>query len=224
MISILTIFRAGPGAVWGAQMDNANIEKFRKQTLAFRNESPWNDSLSQITDAIDPLARVVFEELARSKMSDLINDIEHVLEQCESPIEKVFISAIMAAAREAGYETFDLYETNHDIDSYAPGSSCELAIWPQFEVGKYRIDFRLVAKAYDARLNPPWSTRKIMVECDGHEFHERTKEQAKRDRAKDRHLQALGYKILRFTGSEIWADPYKCAKETFTFLNGKAGV
>lgn len=43
----------------------------------------------------------------------------------------------------------------------------------------------------------------LVVECDGHDFHERTKAQARRDRSRDRRLQAAHYMIFRFTGSEI---------------------
>lgn len=39
-----------------------------------------------------------------------------------------------------------------------------------------------------------------VIECDGHEFHERTKRQAARDRSRDRAIQAFGYRIFRFTG------------------------
>jgi hypothetical protein len=41
------------------------------------------------------------------------------------------------------------------------------------------------------------------IECDGHEFHEKTKEQATKDREKFRSLKARGLDIIPFTGSEI---------------------
>jgi hypothetical protein len=53
----------------------------------------------------------------------------------------------------------------------------------------------------------------LIIECDGHDFHERTKEQAARDRARDRELQANGFTIFRFTGSEIYRDPIGCASQ-----------
>lgn len=55
----------------------------------------------------------------------------------------------------------------------------------------------------------------VIVECDGHEFHERTKHQAQRDRSRDRELQRSGYRVFRFTGSELFKDPFACAKESF---------
>jgi very-short-patch-repair endonuclease len=88
-----------------------------------------------------------------------------------------------------------------------------LLVTPQFSWGEYRIDFCFRhTRAPDKFL---------FVECDGHDFHERTKEQAERDRAKDRAIQAAGIPILRFTGREIWRDPDIVALEIFNFLKGR---
>ena len=38
--------------------------------------------------------------------------------------------------------------------------------------------------------------RQVVVECDGHDFHERTKEQAANDRERDRGLQGLGFSVF----------------------------
>ncbi len=74
-------------------------------------------------------------------------------------------------------------------------------------------------RSYNSHAENSTETKSVLVECDGHDFHERTKDQAKHDRMKDRFLQANGYNILRFTGSELWSDPYKCAKEIYSFLD-----
>ena len=52
-----------------------------------------------------------------------------------------------------------------------------------------------------------------MVEVDGHAFHERTREQAIRDRRRDRNLLREGFRVIRFTGSEVFGNPSGCAKE-----------
>ena len=71
---------------------------------------------------------------------------------------------------------------------------------------------------------PSYSNKKLIVECDGHQFHERTKEQAERDRSRDREAQAEGYLILRFTGSELYRDPLKCVREVLGALKQTWGV
>ena len=77
------------------------------------------------------------------------------------------------------------------------------------EAGGYRCDFLILAKFKNERA----ATLKVVVECDGHEFHERTKEQAARDRKRDRDLQGAGFSILRFTGSEIYRSLPDCISE-----------
>jgi very-short-patch-repair endonuclease len=78
-----------------------------------------------------------------------------------------------------------------------------------------RLDFRVRAVCGAPTVDGDNQTVAVdlAVECDGHDFHERTKEQARRDRKRDRDLQALGYTVLRFTGSEIARDPRAVAKE-----------
>jgi hypothetical protein len=98
---------------------------------------------------------------------------------------------------------------------------------PQYKdksTGKYRIDFMIdfVQEAYseDAgrgleyhnivlQTEPP----KLGVEIDSHEWHERTKQQAQYDKERERFLISNGWKILRFTGSEVYNNPAKCVEE-----------
>ena len=70
---------------------------------------------------------------------------------------------------------------------------------------RYRVDF-VVSEMVGGREFI------VLVECDGHEFHERTKEQASRDRSRDRCFQKI-HPVYRFTGSEIWNNPRDCWDE-----------
>ena len=49
----------------------------------------------------------------------------------------------------------------------------------------------------------PNGKQPICVYTDGHTYHERTEDQAKRDRGIDRKLQELGFVVMRFTGKDI---------------------
>lgn len=75
----------------------------------------------------------------------------------------------------------------------------------QYEIGKYNVDFMLETSISN-KEKPYKETNisKIVIECDGHEFHEKTKEQAKNDKSRDRYLVSQGYKVLHYTGSEIY--------------------
>lgn len=65
--------------------------------------------------------------------------------------------------------------------------------------------------------------RNIVIYADGHDYHEKTKSQARRDRSIDRRLQYLGYVVYRFTGSEIYNDVKDCCdfiqKDIDQFMN-----
>lgn len=74
-----------------------------------------------------------------------------------------------------------------------------LGLLPQYCVLNYRLDFALP----DLR---------IAIELDGHDYH-KTKEQRGRDAQRDRALQTEGWRVLRFTGSEVHADPRRCIEE-----------
>lgn len=47
------------------------------------------------------------------------------------------------------------------------------------------------------------SGNRLCVYTDGHTYHERTEEQAQRDRNIDRKLQELGFQVLRYTGKDV---------------------
>lgn len=138
--------------------------------------------------------------------------------RCESPIERMFALALQAVS-ESEYVGEWFYVIGDGDLKEAEKHHSSIAIEPQVVIDKYRVDFLIrrygVIVKYNKETGPYLEgfKKQIIVECDGHDFHERTKEQAAKDRSKDRKLQSLGYKIYRFTGSEIWRDPIKCATE-----------
>lgn len=127
---------------------------------------------------------------------------------CESPIEVAFGTAFMLLG-EYHYSQVALHEPGYE--GKADSMNFEFVLQCQKKIGRHRVDF-MASWSYE-----DYPT-KIIVECDGHNFHERTKEQAQRDRAKDREWQKSGYRVFRFTGSEIYRDAFKCATEVFEAL------
>ena len=63
---------------------------------------------------------------------------------------------------------------------------------------------------------------KLIVEVDGHDYHDRTKEQASYDRKRDRELTLEGYRVVRFTGSDVFNHPAECAEDIDWQLNDLA--
>lgn len=52
----------------------------------------------------------------------------------------------------------------------------------------------------------------LCIEVDGERYHS-SKKQRVRDNVRDRWLTLHGWRILRFTGSEVWEDSKSCASE-----------
>jgi very-short-patch-repair endonuclease len=121
-----------------------------------------------------------------------------------SPIEGLLTHALMLVIG------FDMYERSGGTDPVLP----MVALKTQHQVDAYRIDIALIGSKGGAR---------VAIECDGHEFHERTKEQASSDKSRDRAIAAAGWRVLRFTGSEIWRNPLACAQEAFEVCSGMEG-
>lgn len=88
-----------------------------------------------------------------------------------------------------------------------------LTIQPQAQIGPFRVDFLLTWVDDSCAV-------RLVVECDGHDFHDRTKEQASRDRERDRMLLAAGFPVIRFTGSELHRGADSCAQDTLMVLAG----
>lgn len=137
----------------------------------------------------------------------------------DSPIERALFLAVVLYAdqRERTIEEV-LAPPNKAVGEMMRGESQHrgcLFIEPQFQLEDWRVDFLVHAYSYGDASIKEIGWRKLIVECDGHDFHERTKHQAARDRERDRRFQDLGFTVFRFTGSEIWKDPWLCAEKIF---------
>jgi very-short-patch-repair endonuclease len=118
---------------------------------------------------------------------------------CQSPIEQIFLAALLWLSY--GYGAWiEIWDSTMPFEP----PDADVVISPQHQIGDYRVDFAILLN------NVPYEQIRIVVECDGHDFHEKTKEQAIRDKKRDRKLQIAGWKVLRFSGSEIWRDHFSC--------------
>lgn len=142
---------------------------------------------------------------------------DHIAPRLESPIECALTAAFLHLLAQ--------WPSTNYVNWLGPAAPIERYIrafdpdddhgqWEfdvQVPAGRFRIDILLTFNGRQQRFA-------AAVECDGHEFHERTKEQAQRDKERDRYLQSLGLMVLRFTGSEIWRDPIGCAQSAMQMI------
>lgn len=83
-----------------------------------------------------------------------------------------------------------------------------------------QVDFVLDGKKFSI---PDFVIReaRLIIYCDGTEFH-KSPERIIMDKQQDRALQANGFNVFRFSGSEIVSDVTKCVDEVVYFVNKKA--
>lgn len=169
-------------------------ERLAKFLLHIDKDSYWRE-LDSVGERL--------QDYAIHRLSLEVESLCNYLELCESPIERLLLMALDPV-----------------LNQRAARLGAECIINPQqvFETdrGEYRVDFHIAFISLPKAEH--FKAADIVIECDGHDFHERTKQQAKNDKSRDRAIQAKGIPVLRFTGSEIWANPDACAKEAARLL------
>jgi len=143
---------------------------------------------------------LVYDGLADIFWTACDRAVEEVQPFCESPIEAMLGAGFLVASRARGIG--DLVRVCPEPKMPAKIEWPMMLLVPQYHWQEWRIDWAL--RGHDCIL---------FIECDGHDFHERTPEQAARDRSKDRAIQGAGIKVLRFTGTEIHRELSKCVLE-----------
>jgi very-short-patch-repair endonuclease len=128
----------------------------------------------------------------------------------ESPIEQLFWIAVKSLC-DAEYEGFNAGPVSADGGTaLGPG----IYLSPQARIGTYRVDFVMSRVPYSDAQGPD----PLVVELDGHAFHDKDQRQRSYEKARDRYLVKQGYRVLHFTGSDVVADPFKVAHEAMSLL------
>lgn len=163
------------------------------------------------------MSRDPFEIVVASAIDHVEQTLGYMkaLAKGDTPIEKLLSFAIDARCRYGNdpVEGVAFCRTSEVAAEMMGGGQHDnfLLILPQAQVGDWRVDFLVHARSDIYGTPGPWKT--AIVECDGHDFHERTKDQAAKDRSRDRRSQLAGTPVFRFTGSELWRDPCGCAAQ-----------
>lgn len=207
-----------------SKLKGINKEAFERVERIFEDGGIWVNDPVLLKNAPVQMGKILIN--ADEYLKDLLdNYIEEVIG--DSPIEEVLFAAIDLGSR-FGQQEFELATFRTDLQ---PDHKAELLDALSFSAGKYRkspavifpqvkildwpVDF--VFSVYSSYSDHKWHN--LIIECDGHDFHERTKEQAAKDRSRDRRLQDVGHQVFRFTGHEIWKDPVSCAQQVFDWAN-----
>jgi very-short-patch-repair endonuclease len=164
------------------------IVKFRP-SLATASKVSSLDLKSDVLQRLESYKRRIGDEFAR-EFREVVGRHEIV-----SPIEQIFL---LEWKHQRIEETFDV------------------ELIPQAEVasriGNFALDFLVRSKS------PTGKNVRIGIELDGHDFHEKTRQQTTRDKQRERAIMLSGITVLRFTGSEIVSQTSKCIREIIDFL------
>ena len=166
-----------------------------------RKEKSLEDSLKDSAWYLEELLK----QPRRVQELMLVNNIKQGIfpttfyEDIKSPIEQIFKTAFELYMDLTGKEYIFLF-------SQVP---------IKINKKKYIVDFFFEKDQYVNQFN---TDKKIIIECDGYEFHQKTKEQVKHDNEREFDLKMAGYEIIRFSGSQIYNNPFKCAEDTYNFI------
>jgi very-short-patch-repair endonuclease len=168
-----------------------------------------------------------FDEIIESGYADFKDIVEQDLDNLygDSKIEELMALAFhMKTLTRTSDLIFDfdiyrdqsLHQRGIDLDLNSVKSKFRwdkgvIHIFQHFPVLKYKIDFLCGMKIEEYFFF-------LAVECDGHEFHEKTKQQVSRDKRRDRDLLLNGIPSVRFSGSDVWRDPYGCIEDVLGYF------
>lgn len=136
-------------------------------------------------------AQEMFNKNLNNHSEEMMSYIEH----CESPIEQVLAMRFFEYLQSHHPHMLE-FRDNLDLVEIRSQETIEA------NNNTYRADF--VIPVWDRTAN---SGIVFVIECDGHDYHEKTIEQAQRDKKRDRDMAMEDYVVLRYTGSEIYSNP-----------------
>ena len=159
----------------------------------------------ELDDIMDKLPKqlqeAINEEVENLKFNILLN-----LMESETPIEQIL-----------GFYIFLTHKAKNDLTFGSIGFEVlDIEKQAEIEIDKdkqIRVDFLISIANYDMGKHFTF-----VIECDGHEYHEKTKEQAQKDKERDRELLFKKIIPIHFTGSEIVKDPAGCAHKAFGIM------
>ena len=199
-------------------------EKYREIILKHRKEyeDEWLNGLhkkilkNNYELLPDKAKEIVWEHLSLCFLKNRPNVAERYFyvysmdaSKCESPIEQIFLTAFEWIDCWEHYDTTEteesfILEPQHKVNVDGKNFILDFAFFDEHDLGNGESEFV-----------------KIAIECDGHEFHEKTKEQVNARNKRDILLQSDGWEILRFSGNEIYNHPGECAKMAYRFIERK---
>jgi very-short-patch-repair endonuclease len=88
-------------------------------------------------------------------------------------------------------------------------------------VPQHKIDADGQSYIVDFFISKPGQSIRLVIELDGHDFHEKTRAQVAKDKTRERALIRQGFTVLRFSGSEIARNSRRCIGEVIAVIDAR---
>jgi len=142
----------------------------------------------------------------QNMIEEKINENIAFFEVCESPLEQIMCLRFMNLYRDIN--DFGCKRVNKYFENMSWCSQADI----KSELGNFRADFLidLSITSYD-KYNIPYSdNHRIIIECDGIQYHYKDKATINKTLDRDRTLKLLGFEVIHFSGDEIMKKGSEC--------------
>lgn len=157
----------------------------------------------------DPRITRILRDCAHAHAQEIafnaVSAYDDLAAYCESPIERLLLAPLMFIKPQC---LAPRYEGPADMER-------EARLYAQYPVGGRRLDFAYIV----APIGESWEIR-LGIECDGHEFHASVEQRANDNLRGVEIMAEDGFNLIRFSGAQIHADPWGCAKRAADAVDG----
>jgi very-short-patch-repair endonuclease len=188
---------------------NLDLIDYKAATAYLVGEAAFFEAFAN--ESIRAIGQEKAMALAQVKLEGMRRRFIHAaVHLCGSQIEQVMLAALVWARYGHERRLVEIWDSAAD-----PGKPlADVVIAPQYQIENCRVDFAIFINVIaDEEI-------RIVVECDGH-WHEKDKQQAARDKKRDRDVTIAGWRWLRFSGSEIWRDHRWCGSYAATLVRNE---
>ena len=167
----------------------------KRKKLVMEDWQHWSKEFTDFYSSLEPREKGMLNYY----IYDSLKCIPWGFEKCQSPIERLMLIALTKLESDLAWLS--------DEHRICLNQQYPITIGDKTYYADFMLSIQIKGKIYN-----------LVIECDGHDFHEKTKEQVRKDKARERDITLEGYGIMRFAGSEIWENPFECVKQVYTYF------
>lgn len=178
-----------------------------------RLQDEFKNSSGKICDRAIFLFKNAQYFLSPKALDSFVEDFSYgynngTIEHIKSPIEQIFFVAFLSVLHQRiTHESLGIH--------IIPLCQCEFSTDGYNYVHDFAFDIFV-----NSLINHPSGhdyafMSSVVVECDGHDYHNKTKRQVSNGNKRSNAMQQSGLTVIHFNGSDLFKHPYQCAEEAY---------